>query len=156
MDDHGKVGRCGIYCGACYVYRAQRDGGRFLAETAEQQGVPKDRVKCDGCRGPEERLWKNCAECSLRECLGEKGLEFCYQCEEFQEGTCENYERLSEFCGRRGEDIRASINHISHNKEDWLREQREKWRCGICGEPYSWYETVCHHCGSDLRRSDLS
>ncbi|MBN2336678.1 DUF3795 domain-containing protein [Candidatus Bathyarchaeota archaeon] len=149
------ISRCGIYCGACYVYRAQRDGGRFLAETADRQGVPEETVRCDGCTGAEEHLWKNCALCGIRDCLREKGLEYCYQCNEFREGTCDDYERLSEFCGRRGEDIRESMNSIRKAPDDWLCEQREKWSCGACGEPYSWYETFCHHCGSDLGRDDL-
>ena len=156
MAARGLLSRCGIYCGACYVYRAERDGGEFLNETAERRGVAIDEVSCMGCMGPEETLWVNCARCRVRGCLKEKGLEFCYQCREFQEGSCTYYERLAEFCAKRGEDIRGAMVETEKDPDAWLKAQDERWRCGSCGGPYSWYEETCHHCGSDLGRTDLS
>jgi hypothetical protein len=155
MAASGMLSRCGIYCGACYVYRAMRDGGEFLKDTAERQGVAIDEVSCMGCMGPEEALWVNCAKCRVRGCLKEKGLGFCYQCREFQERSCVIYERLTEFCAKRGEDTRGAMTEMEKDPDAWLKAQDEKWRCGSCGGPYSWYEETCHHCGSDLERTDL-
>lgn len=149
------LSRCGIYCGACYVYRAERDGGEFLRETAERQKVEPGEVKCNGCLAPEDQRWKNCKGCKTERCLDGMGFTFCYECGEFREGTCEYYEGLAAFCARRGEDMRTNLVKMEADLEGWLREQGEKWRCGQCGGPYSWYEESCHHCGADLGRADL-
>ncbi len=155
MADRGLLSRCGIYCGACYVYRAERDGGEFLKETAMQQGVAINEVSCMGCTGPEDALWVNCAKCHVRDCLKSRGLEFCYQCGEFHERSCTHYEGLAEFCAERGEDIRRAMEEMEKDPDAWLGAQDERWRCGVCGGPYSWYEETCRSCGSHLGRTDL-
>lgn len=40
--DEKLLSRCGIYCGACYIYRAQRDGGEFLDHVAAWQKAPRE------------------------------------------------------------------------------------------------------------------
>ena len=75
--DQMLLSRCGIYCGACYVYRAERDVGEFLRDTAEWQGVELEQVKCNGCLAPKAEKWPNCQKCHVIDCLKEKGLEFC-------------------------------------------------------------------------------
>ncbi len=112
MGDESLISRCGIYCGAYYVYRAERDGGELLREVAEQNEVPPEEVKCKGCMGPEEDLWGNCSKCTVLTCLKEKGYEFCHECKEFDDESCELYARMIRFCGERGEDIRASMECI--------------------------------------------
>jgi len=149
------LSRCGIYCGACYVYRAERDGGEFLQVTAEEQGGEPGEVRCNGCLAPEDQRWRNCKECRAERCLDGRGLTFCYECDEFRDGACELYDRLADFCDRRGEDIRGNLVGMEADLDGWLREQDERWRCGWCGGRYSWYEVVCRHCGADLGRVDL-
>jgi len=155
MGESAPLSRCGIYCGACYVYRAERDGGEFLRETAERQKVEPGEVKCNGCLGPDDQRWKNCKGCKTERCLDGKGLTFCYECEEFRDKTCEHYDMLACFCARRGEDTRMNLVRMKADLDGWLGEQGEKWRCGRCGGPISWYEESCHHCGADLKRTDL-
>ena len=146
------ISRCGIYCGACYVYRAFKDGGNFLDETSKKQGALKKEVRCGGCLGPVEDLWRNCRGCPVRPCLDKKGYVYCFECRDFEDDSCERYEGLSLFCGERGEDIRAAMERVRAGEaEAWLREQDEKWRCPACGGPTSWYEEACHHCGESLK-----
>jgi hypothetical protein len=57
LVDENLLSRCGIYCGACYIYRAQRDGGEFLDHLAGWQKAPKEKVRCCGCLGPLEEMW---------------------------------------------------------------------------------------------------
>ena len=42
MVNTALAGRCGIYCGACGVYRAYRDGGEYLEHVVER-GVSRGR-----------------------------------------------------------------------------------------------------------------
>ncbi len=149
------VSRCGIYCGACYIYRAERDCGDFIREVAEWQKVELDQVKCNGCLAPEEEKWGNCRKCYPQSCLKEKGIEFCHQCDEFWNYNCEEYNKLEAFCAKREENIRQNLIKIMADTPRWKEEQEKRWRCSSCGEPYSWYEETCHHCGRNLSRKDL-
>ncbi|MFA9437323.1 MAG: DUF3795 domain-containing protein, partial [Candidatus Bathyarchaeota archaeon] len=63
MADSNLISRCGIYCGACYVYRAERDVGEFLREVAQWQEVEIDEVKCNWCTAPINEKWHNCQHC---------------------------------------------------------------------------------------------
>jgi hypothetical protein len=144
------ISRCGIYCGACYIYRAFKDRGSFLNVVSEKLKVPVDEIKCDGCLDPSENLWRNCRDCMIAVCIREKSIQFCYECSEFEK-ACDKYGELSKFCLQRDEDIRESLNRIKHGEtEAWLKEQDAKWRCKACGKPISWYERKCHHCGQAL------
>ncbi len=145
------ISRCGIYCGACFIHCASRDGGKFLDYISKRTETPKELIKCAGCLGAEEELWKNCKKCGIRACLKEKGLQFCYECAKLDEG-CERYERLQKGCFERGEDARESLRRIqSGDAEAWLKEQDAKWRCPTCNKGISWYEETCHHCGKPLK-----
>ena len=155
MENRALLSRCGIYCGACYIYRAERDGGDYLARTAEQQKVEPGKVHCMGCSGPSDEMWVNCRLCPVRGCQDEKGYDNCAECPKFSDRNCENYERLADFCLRRGEDVRASLVKLSVEPEEWLRQQSEKWRCHSCGRLISWYDETCRSCGGLLERTNL-
>ena len=76
---------CGLYYGGCSLYRARSD--KALAERmAQRMGVSADMVPiCLSCRAQEGRI-AVVAEpvCSTYNCaVSEKGLEFCYQCDQF-------------------------------------------------------------------------
>jgi len=32
----------------------------------------------------------------------------------------------------------------------WLEEQKNKWSCPDCGEPFTWYQEKCEKCGREL------
>jgi rubrerythrin len=34
--------------------------------------------------------------------------------------------------------------------EAWLEEQKQRWSCQQCGLTYTWFESKCRSCGSDL------
>ncbi len=155
MEDTQLLSRCGIYCGACYVYRAERDCGDFIREVAEWQKVELEQIKCNGCLAPIEEKWPNCQKCYPGKCLQEKGFNFCYECDKFWDYSCEIYKNLEEFCDKRGENIRQNLIKIMADALKWLEEQREKWRCDSCGETYSWYDETCHNCGKMLNRTNL-
>jgi hypothetical protein len=149
------ISRCGIYCGACYIYRAERDCGEFLREVAEWQEAELDQVKCSGCGAPVEERWRNCKNCDTIKCLEEKGHQYCNECDKFWDHSCLRYNSKAEATMQRGEYIRMNMIKIRSDPEAWLLEMDKRWRCISCGEPYSWYEETCHHCGKKLNRKDL-
>ena len=150
MVDRRLISRCGIYCGACFIYRAERDGGELLKEMARRFNVPEDEIKCNGCSSPYEEQWRNCQKCGIKACQKKRGIENCVQCGEFEE--CPDYRYIVDFSAYRGEDARGSLKVIeSGGSEGWLREQAERWNCQRCGYPLSWYDNTCRDCGWKVR-----
>ncbi len=83
-DNANLVAVCGLYCGACPVFKARED--RALAERiAQNMGIPVERASCLGCRAEKGRI-KHMGEpmCPTYQCCVEqRGLQFCYQCQDF-------------------------------------------------------------------------
>jgi hypothetical protein len=112
------VSKCGIFCGACYVYRAFKDGGKMLDATAQKLEVPKEEIRCNGCSGPTQDLWRDCRMCHISACLKEKGFHFCYECPAFEDSSCPKYERLREGGSRRGENTKKALLRIKAGDAD--------------------------------------
>ncbi|RLC64516.1 MAG: hypothetical protein DRI48_07585 [Chloroflexi bacterium] len=85
---------CGLDCTTCDVRRAPTDAqaaGRvvawfremgWLAEDEGMAQVVQRSMYCQGCRGDRQVHWS--PDCPiLRCCVDERGLTFCYQCDEF-------------------------------------------------------------------------
>jgi len=146
MVDHSLVGRCGLYCGACGIYRAYRDGGEPRRVLAEQFKIPEDKVRCEGCSALTPECWGT--GCKIVECLDGKGYGFCYDCPEHAAGSCEKYEKLSARYAKLNIDVRANLDRIRAGEaEGWLAEQDTRWRCSGCGRPVSCHSPKCYHCG---------
>lgn len=82
------ISYCGIYCAKCEIFIAstlsdQKKKAQLAKQLSEEKGgkiTPKD-ISCLGCRASEKNSWTQ--DCQIRKCASEKGIEFCYQCEEF-------------------------------------------------------------------------
>jgi hypothetical protein len=155
MADSRLISRCGIYCGACYIYRAERDGGKLLDEVSRRFGVPKEAIKCNGCSASVEEQWRNCQNCGYKTCQSRRGVENCAQCSGFD--VCPDYNHIEAFTAKRDEDIRGSLRRINAGEGDtWLAAQDERWRCPKCGQLLSWYDNTCRTCGRKLREKPVT
>ncbi|MBX5329106.1 MAG: DUF3795 domain-containing protein [Candidatus Bathyarchaeota archaeon] len=151
MINKNLVGRCGLYCGACGIYRAYKDNGEFLKKLAESFKCPPEKVKCEGCMDLTPECWGN--GCKIVQCLQSKGLEFCYQCGEYEKGSCGKFGKLSQRYAKIGVDVRANLERIRKGEtNEWLSESEKKYRCRSCGKPLPVYGTEgkCYHCGKDI------
>ncbi|MGB9714110.1 MAG: DUF3795 domain-containing protein [Candidatus Bathyarchaeales archaeon] len=152
MTNKSVVGRCGLYCGACSVYRAYKDDGEYLARLAQHYGCPPEKVRCEGCMALTPECWGY--GCKIVQCLMDRSLEFCYQCSEYENETCEKFEKLARhYLEDHGVDLRANLRRIRKGEtEEWLIESEEKYRCPACGKPLSIIamKSKCYHCGADL------
>lgn len=147
MADLSLVGRCGLYCGACGIYRAYRDGGDYLKKVAESFDCARDLVRCEGCQNLDSECWGH--GCRIRNCMKDKGYSFCYECQGLD--SCDNYSELYEGYKELGVDIRRNLQSIkSEGPEKWIEKQDRKWQCKSCGEPISCHMEKCHHCGASL------
>ncbi len=112
-------GRCGLFCGDCEIYIAYS-----TEDTNKQQKIAKatgkvkgrdilpDQVKCLGCKGSMASVWRT--SCAIRACAEERGLEFCYQCQNF---ACDKLQKFFE----RHSEARDNLRKISKIGPDaWL------------------------------------
>jgi hypothetical protein len=149
MSEHANtlLAACGLYCGACYHYRASFYDDERLRAEAEYRDRDPDGFACQGCRSESLYINPGCAQCEIRACADEKGVLHCGLCADF---PCE---RLWAFqSGGRVHHTNVMIELVRLRKKGpgaWLREQEELWKCS-CGESYSWYEETCHACGEPL------
>jgi len=151
MNDSNLVGRCGLYCGACDIYRAERDGREYVEKLAKGIGCGPDRIRCNGCADLGPDCWGT--GCQRISCLEDKGLQFCYECPDHEGGKCEKYEELARRYLECGEDIRASLETLrDRGIEEWLAESKARWTCPHCGKPTIVGMKLCHHCREPIQR----
>ncbi|MGD8229421.1 MAG: DUF3795 domain-containing protein [Desulfobacteraceae bacterium] len=149
QDVSERVGICGIYCGTCPRYLAKRlNDAEEVENIYNETGVPVEQIGCDGCLS--DTVFPTCKACKhgFRECAAEKGVTWCFQCEDF---PCQ---RLRDF---RDVHIVNGISHHEHVIEDlefmrakgveaWVAEQEANSRCPRCGTPIYWHARQCPKC----------
>jgi hypothetical protein len=152
LGEQNLVGRCGLYCGACGIYRAYKDGGEYRHRLANFFKCPPEKVRCEGCQALTATCWGN--ECEMVKCLNAKGLQFCYECSDFEGHTCERFEKFSKDYLRDDlVDLRANLARIkAGDVDEWLKESEDRFRCFHCGKPLptSSFRKKCYHCGEEL------
>jgi hypothetical protein len=141
------LGVCGLFCGACYHYRASLPDGRHLLEEAARQGRGPGAFTCRGCRSDALYIHPGCARCEIRACADGRGVLHCGLCDEF---PCERLEAFRDDGRVHHLDVVSNLEDLNAKGPDrWLAAQARRWTCA-CGTGFSWYETVCHHCGEPL------
>ncbi len=154
MVDGNLVGRCGLYCGACGIYRAYKDGGEYRQRLAGFFKCPPEKVRCEGCQALTPECWGN--NCAMVKCLDAKGLRFCYECSDYEKHACQKFEKFSEeYLKDDNVDLRANLARIkAGDSDEWLKESAEKFRCPHCGKPLPTksFGKKCYHCGIELSR----
>jgi len=151
MAERDLIGRCGLYCGACSIYRAFRDGGEYRNKLAEHFKCPPEKVRCEGCQALTPECWGN--DCEIVQCTTSKGFNFCYECSQFDDKSCEKYEELARRYSEDNVDVRANLERIKSGQlEAWLRESRERFKCPYCKKPLPEGSKKCYHCRKELNR----
>jgi len=148
------VGRCGLYCGCCTIYRAYKDGGEYLKGRAERFKCAPEKVRCNGCMSLTPDCWGY--SCKIVQCLRTNNLRSCHQCALYERNSCERFGKLAEGYLEDGVDLRANLVRIKKGEvEEWLRESEERFKCPECGKPLSIGArgTKCYHCGADLSKN---
>ena len=143
------AGRCGLYCGACQVYRSEREDPEMRKKVAEWMNCAIDEAKCNGCGDFLDDSWGK--DCSIVKCLKEKGFEYCYECTFFDTKMCKDFEGVAERYLKTGMDIRRNLLMIKEGKlDEFLNECHENFTCPHCGKQVMYWRTDCHHCGGEI------
>jgi hypothetical protein len=147
-DPNHLLAACGLYCGACYHYRAGQPGGEYLLRDEARGGRPLEGYTCGGCRSGSLYVLADCRDCEIRACVDARGLRHCGACEQL---PCEMLLAF-EYNGRKHHaDVEKNLRAIERRgSEAWLVIQALQWRCPACDAPFSWYEITCHVCDAAL------
>jgi predicted RNA-binding Zn-ribbon protein involved in translation (DUF1610 family) len=135
---------CGLYCGACDVFQANRSG--TVEALARAWEMEPGQLRCHGCKSVINAVY--CVECDIKACAASKKIDYCFQCSDY---PCP---RLVSF--RNDDSAHHSIVLQNQSRlrtqglERWLAEQRVRWSCPQCGAGFTWYDGVCQACGSEL------
>jgi hypothetical protein len=150
MKTRNLVGKCGLYCGACGIYRACQDSEEWRKDIAEKSNCSPEQVRCNGCGDLTSECWGN--GCKIVVCTRAKGYDYCFECPEFQSESCEKFAGLANKYLKAGVDLKDNLSHIKEGKtEQWLGESAKKFSCKACGKPISVWSDECHHCGTKLK-----
>ncbi|MFQ6074017.1 MAG: DUF3795 domain-containing protein [Candidatus Bathyarchaeia archaeon] len=139
MVNKNLVGRCGLYCGACIIYRAYKDSEQLRRIIAERENCKPEEIRCEGCQTVLTNGWDVEGEqrgknCKIVMCLEAKGLNFCYECDTYPK--CEKFRRIADSCSKHGENLTANLNKIKAGKaEEWLEEEDRRWNAGDAASP---------------------
>ena len=135
---------CGLYCGACGVVHAVEKGN--LEEMAAKWKSTPEAMECYGCKS--DQVAEFAKKCKIRLCAIEKGLDFCFECDEY---PCE---RMTDFLENQSVHPRIHIDNLQNIKEKgletWLAEQNDRWSCNNCGTKFHFDEITCIQCGATL------
>jgi hypothetical protein len=153
---------CGLYCGACDIMRACREGGvtgrapQWADLPARFTGhLPHAEIKCHGCKSDD--VFAGCNGCPIRKCARQKGLTgTCADCGKY---PCMIWRLFSLVAKLRRLDRklphwRIAPRNLKRMKDAgisrWLEEQQAVWQCPDCGTAFSWYRERCAKCGRDV------
>jgi len=156
MKTEELVAVCGLYCGACTMYRTlrenneQKTAGLIQILKARGMDYTAEELKCDGCLA-NGRLTPFCRVCEIRLCPQNKdGVIRCADCPEF---PCA---RITAFNNDGNPHHAEVLENCRRLKEDgiekWAKSEEERWLCPQCKTQLSWYDMVCPKCGAP--RSD--
>jgi hypothetical protein len=154
MANKNLIGRCGLYCGTCRIYRAYMDSEKLQKELAEEFKCSFEEIKCGGCQKLNEVGWDKekywGSNCKIVKCLNKKELNFCYECNEYC--TCKKFDKFYNICLKIGINLRENLAMIkSGNSDELLEREMERWKCPRCSKPISVDLKYCHWCGNILR-----
>jgi hypothetical protein len=144
---------CGLYCGACGIYIATRDGNEKLKTAlGNLYGTRPEDTECRGCMQaePHDKLYSYCKDCRMRECIKSKGFYSCHQCEDW---PCDLVENFILATGRRVMKRaipvwREKVAEEGDEKgsEAWARSECERYHCPDCGNPLFRGAQTCRVC----------
>jgi hypothetical protein len=150
---------CGLYCGVCAVYIADRDNNEKFKErlvNLYQGGVPgkgsikdgdkltTDMIQCQGCLS--EAPFMYCQECEIKDCTQEKGYAGCQECDEF---PCQYIEDFSMTVGKKV--ILRCVPYIREfGVEKWATDEEARYYCPECGNQVFRGVVRCNQCKAEL------
>ena len=138
---------CGLYCGVCAIHIADRDNNlkfkKILVDVYKPVSKTPDDIKCSGCMSEnQEKIFGYCQTCLIRDCVMGKGIDGCYQCNDF---PCKFIERFPIPVGKKVI-LRAIPRWKEIGTEKWVEEEEIRYHCPDCGNSLFRGAKRCNKC----------
>jgi len=153
MKKENLIAACGLYCGACEMYRAVHDDNKekqqALVQAFNARGgkfILSD-LECDGCLGGG-RLSPWCRQCNIKSCTKRRpGEAICSsRCLDF---PCKN---LTDFANMKLAHHNEIIDNLRRLEKVGIKKhaqhEEKRWLCPQCKTPLAWYDQTCRQCGA--------
>ncbi|MBY8990371.1 MAG: DUF3795 domain-containing protein [Candidatus Lokiarchaeota archaeon] len=142
------IAPCGLYCGVCAIHIADRDNNLKFKERLVDVYKPFSKtiedIKCNGCLSEKkEDIFGYCQLCPIRDCIKNKGIEGCYQCDDF---PCKFIENFPIPVGKKVI-FRAIPRWREIGTEKWVEEEEKRYLCPECNNPLFRGTKRCNECG---------
>ena len=100
---------------------------------------------CSGCRNSDKGKPEHCRKCRIKDCIGDKGLAYCYECPEH---PCRLIKNLEKSYNKRYQvSLMENSAFVSrYGLERFMAGQKEKYTCPICGGVISVHDGECSEC----------
>lgn len=148
---------CGLYCGACGIYLATRDGNeKFRTIMGNLYGTKPEETACLGCMQPDppQKMYGFCKKCDIRNCVKSKG---CYSCHQCQDWPCALIEQFGFATGLRVMKRtiplwreRVAEQGDEQGSIEWARRECERYHCPHCGQPLFRGAQRCRVCKKEV------
>lgn len=117
---------CGMNCMVCYKHCYSKKA-------------------CAGCLASDIEKPEHCRNCKIKDCIKEKGINYCYQCSELPCKQIKNLEKS--YTSRYGVSlIQNSISVKEQGLTAFMEEQKKKYTCLQCGGIISLHDAECSEC----------
>jgi predicted RNA-binding Zn-ribbon protein involved in translation (DUF1610 family) len=150
---------CGLYCGVCAIYIADRDHNIKFKERLvsvykgeiagkgtlpDSQGLSVEDIHCQGCLSDEP--FGHCQKCEIRACTKKKGYTGCHECDEF---PCQHIENFPMTVGKKVM-MRAIPHWREVGTEQWIQDEENRYICPECGNKLFRGVVRCNQCKTQL------
>ncbi|MBW2622660.1 MAG: DUF3795 domain-containing protein [Deltaproteobacteria bacterium] len=138
---------CGLYCGVCGVYIADRNGNdKFKERLTTVYNCSVEEIKCKGCLSDEPFFF--CRVCSIKSCNQEKNFQGCHECDDF---PCELIENFPLPVGKKVI-LRGIPTRKELGTERWVEEEEKRYFCPHCGYKLFRGAKQCRECRKPVDR----
>ncbi len=117
---------CGMNCKVCYKHCYTKK-------------------PCEGCLKSDEGKPEHCRKCKIKACVKQKGLTYCYECNEYPCKLIKNLEKS--YNTRYGASLVENSRFVKANGlAVFMEQQKEKYTCPNCGGIISIHDSECSEC----------
>ena len=132
------VAPCGLYCGVCAIYIANRDNNHKFKESLvglykggvtgkstlpNSENLSTEDIRCHGCLSDD--LFIHCKHCEIRACTRERGYTGCHECDEF---PCQHNENFPMSVGKKVI-LRAIPYWRKFGTKKWIQDEEARYIC---------------------------
>ncbi|MFX1297148.1 MAG: DUF3795 domain-containing protein [Promethearchaeota archaeon] len=138
---------CGLYCGVCAIYIADKANNLKFKQRLVDVYKPISKtvadIKCSGCLSEnQEKIFGYCQTCPIRDCVKNKGIEGCHQCDDF---PCKFINNFPIPVGKKVI-LRAIPTWREFGTKKYVEEEEKRYHCPNCGNPLFRGVKRCNTC----------